>query len=92
MEAPFVDHNHGKNFFFYRIAYPIKIVNYSGRGNGMTGEDLQFHHCAPCFPKLIAWKRRDGQWKRFARRQVGLAGKYEGGCNPPSGREILLFG
>jgi hypothetical protein len=46
MEAPFVDHNHGNFFFFYRITYPIKIVNYSGWGVETREEELPRGDCA----------------------------------------------
>jgi hypothetical protein len=64
MEAPFVDHKHGENFFFYRISYPIKIVNYSGRGVGTDEEELPGWDCAPCLLKMGGWfgrKERRGE-------------------------------
>jgi hypothetical protein len=46
MQAPFVDHKHGMNLYFYRITYPIKIVNYSGWGVETKEEELRNGDCA----------------------------------------------
>jgi len=84
MEAPFVDHNHGEDFYFYRITYPTKYVNYSGSDTGMSGAGLQSAIVYFVSRKLLLLCGRAGT-RIVSQRADGVGREARGGRVSPHG-------